>query len=91
MTGYMEACHFCGDKRCEGCPLPFDSAQTYNDLLIKVGTSGNDSFYGSDAYKRGKQDIVFEIVWNARIPIDFFNTFQSAKPFNSSSRESSSS
>lgn len=24
MAGYMDACHFCGDKRCEGCPLPFD-------------------------------------------------------------------
>ena len=24
MTGYMESCQFCGDKRCEGCPLPFE-------------------------------------------------------------------
>jgi hypothetical protein len=23
ITGYMEACNFCGDKRCNGCPLPF--------------------------------------------------------------------
>ena len=72
MTGYMEACHFCGDKRCEGCPLPFDANLTYNDLLIKVGTSGNDSFYGTDGYKRGKLDIILDVVWNARTTNEFF-------------------
>ncbi len=39
LTGYMESCNFCGDKRCEGCPLPFDANQTYNDLLIKLGVN----------------------------------------------------
>ena len=75
MTGYMEGCHFCGDKRCEGCPLPFDANLTYKDLLMKVGTSGNDSFFGADAYKRGKLDIVFDIVWASRTPSDFFTQF----------------
>ena len=54
MTGYMDPCHWCGDRRCEGCPLPFDPNLTYNDFLIKLGSSGNDSFYINDAYKRGK-------------------------------------
>ena len=54
MTGYMDPCHWCGDRRCEGCPLPFDPSLTYNDYLIKLGSSGNDSFYINDAYKRGK-------------------------------------
>lgn len=54
MTGYMEPCHWCQDRRCDGCPLPFVENITYNDLLIKLGSSSNDSFYSSDAYKRGK-------------------------------------
>jgi len=39
LAGYMESCHFCGDKRCDGCPLPFDSKLTVNDLFIKLGIS----------------------------------------------------
>jgi hypothetical protein len=54
MTGYMDPCHWCGDRRCEVCPLPFDPNLAYNDYLIKLGSSGNDSFYVNDAYKRGK-------------------------------------
>ena len=73
MTGYMDPCHWCGDRRCEGCPLPFDSNLAYNDYLIKLGSSGNDSFYVNDAYKRGKQDIILEVVWNSRTPTDLLS------------------
>ena len=81
MTGYMDPCHWCGDRRCEGCPLPFDPNLAYNDYLIKLGSSGNDSFYVNDAYKRGKQDIILEVVWNSRTPIDLLSQLQSAKSF----------
>ena len=37
LSGYMDACHFCYDKKCEGCPLPYDEEQTFNDLLKKLG------------------------------------------------------
>ena len=76
MTGYMEACHFCGDRRCDGCPLPFTSDITYNDLMIKAGVASNVSFYPNfDSYKRGKQDIIIEVVWNNRVPAEFFDFF----------------
>lgn len=29
LTGYSEPCTFCGDRKCEGCPVPFDSNKTY--------------------------------------------------------------
>jgi hypothetical protein len=75
MTGYMEPCHWCQDKRCEGCPLPFDANMTYNDMLMKVGNSSNESFYSSDAYKRGKQDLILDVVWNQRTSSEFFKQF----------------
>lgn len=75
MTGYMEACHWCLDRRCDGCPLPFVSDMTYNDLLIKLGSSSNDSYYASDAYKRGKQDVILDVVWSQRTQADFFSAF----------------
>lgn len=37
LTGYMEACHYCQDKRCEGCPIPFVKDLTFEDLLMKIG------------------------------------------------------
>lgn len=37
LTGYMESCFFCGDKRCEGCPLPYSDEIKFEDLLRKIG------------------------------------------------------
>lgn len=67
----MEACNFCEDKRCEGCPLPYTEDMIYGDLLGKIGITTNSSFY-SDGYKRGKQDVIFDVVWNMKIDKDFF-------------------
>lgn len=78
----MEACHFCGDRKCEGCPIPFNSTLTYNDLLIKIGANSNVSFYPNfDTYKRGKHDVIFEIIWNNKLESVFFDKFQTAKAF----------
>lgn len=74
MSGYMESCHFCGDKKCDGCPVPFDSKLTVNDLFIKLGITSNDSFY-SDGYKRGKNDVIIEICWNPKTEKTFFESF----------------
>ena len=48
IAGYMEACHFCGDKRCDGCPLPFTDKMKYKDLLDNVGIKTNASFYSEN-------------------------------------------
>lgn len=72
MTGYMESCFFCGDRRCEGCPVPFDNQMTYNDLLEKIGVTSNVSFY-QDGYHRGKKDVIIEVVWNIKIDKVFFD------------------
>lgn len=80
MSGYMEACHFCGDKRCEGCPVPFDKNITLGDFLIKLGVKSNVSFY-NDGYKRGKNDVVIEIVWSNKIDKQYFDSFSSAVSF----------
>lgn len=68
----MESCHFCGDKKCDGCPLPFDENLTFNDLLIKMGTQSNVSFY-NEGYKRGKNDVIIDIIWNNKIEKPFFD------------------
>jgi hypothetical protein len=74
MSGYMESCHFCGDKRCDGCPLPYDKNLTFKDLMMKIGIDSNISFY-SEGYKRGKNDVILEIVWNTKIEKSFFDAF----------------
>jgi len=74
LSGYMEMCHFCLDKRCEGCPLPFTDDLTFNDLLIKIGATSNVSFY-NEGYKHGKQDVIIDIIWNNRIEKSFFDKF----------------
>lgn len=37
LTGYMESCFFCGDKKCEGCALPYTTELTFEDMLKKLG------------------------------------------------------
>lgn len=87
----MEACHYCGDKRCEGCPLPFSKDLTVRDLLMKIGVENNISFYKEDYYKRGKQDVILEIVWHNKIEKAFFDNFQSARSFISGEKSTSTS
>lgn len=65
----MEPCYFCGDKRCEGCPLPYSTEMTYSDLLSKIDQKSNNSFYGDAAF-RGKKDVIIEVVWNQAIGIE---------------------
>ncbi len=78
----MEACNFCQDRRCDGCPLPYTESATYSDLLAKIGINSNVSFYPNfDTYKRGKHDVIFEVVWNSTLPEAFFSKFISARHF----------
>ena len=79
MSGYMESCQFCGDKRCEGCPVPFSSRLTLKDLLTKLGVESNVSFFNDLGLKRGKQDITLEVVWNNRLEKSLFDCLQTAK------------
>ena len=74
LTGYMESCHFCGDKRCEGCPLPFTKEMTLSDLMGKIGITQNISFF-EQGYQRGKRDIILEIVWSMKVEKGFFDYF----------------
>jgi hypothetical protein len=77
----MESCQFCGDKRCEGCPLPFVENLTLGDLMLKLGSNSNNSFYSADNYRRGKQDLIIDVVWHHSLTKEFFSKFISAKPF----------
>jgi hypothetical protein len=47
---------------------------------MRLGATSNVSFY-TDGYKRGKQDVILDIVWNPKIEKAFFDGFQSAKGF----------
>eukprot|EP00347_Sterkiella_histriomuscorum_P018454 403345455 len=80
LSGYMETCRFCGDKKCEGCPVPLSRNMTLQDFMMKIGIENNISFY-TEGYKRGKNDVIFEIVWNPKIEKQFFDAFQTAVSF----------
>ena len=86
MSGYMESCHFCGDKRCDGCPLPYSSKLTLKDMMMKIGIQNNESFY-LEGYKKGKNDLIIEIVWNPKIDKSFFDAFQTAVAFPNQAKE----
>lgn len=64
-SGYNEACQFCGDKRCEGCPIPFDKNITVKDYMRRMGIESNVSFYNADSWKRGKSDMILELIWGS--------------------------
>jgi hypothetical protein len=64
ITGYMEPCHFCADKRCDGCPLPYTDDIIYNDFLTKIGVNSNSSFYTDSYQKRGRNELIIDIVFS---------------------------
>jgi hypothetical protein len=72
-SGYLEDCHFCGNRSCRAnCPCPYTTKMTVLDLLHKIGVEDNLSFYGGgSAYKLGKQDVIFEMIWQT----DFEDNF----------------
>jgi hypothetical protein len=41
---------------------------------MKLGATSNVSFY-TDGYKRGKQDVILDIIWSPKIEKAFFDGF----------------
>jgi hypothetical protein len=80
ISGYMEPCVFCKDKKCDGCPLPFTEAKTYTDILNDAGITNNSSFFSdSSSLKKGKQEVILEIVWSKMFPKFILDKLQNAK------------
>jgi hypothetical protein len=63
----MEPCTFCGDKRCDGCPVPFTNERTYNDLLKGLHVTSNNSFYSDDYSRKGRKDVIIELIFSKQI------------------------
>jgi len=62
MTSYYEKCHYCAKDNCRNnCPVPFDSNLTVLDLLHKLGSEDNVSYFDSG---KGKKDVVLNVVFN---------------------------
>ena len=74
MTGYMEPCFYCGDKKCDGCPLPYAENITYNDLQKNLEVTQNVSFYMDDYNKRGRKDIIIEIILTKQMHKGIYET-----------------
>jgi hypothetical protein len=65
-SGYLEDCHFCGNRSCRSnCPCPFTSKMTVLDLLHKVGVEDNISFYEERGMKKGKTDVIIDMIWQS--------------------------
>ena len=44
----MEDCKFCGERKCEGCPLEYTDKKTYEELMEGLKVQGNESFFAND-------------------------------------------
>lgn len=61
-SSYSQDCHFCGNYHCrKHCPVPFRDDMTVLDMLHKVGSEDNISYYSSG---QGKSDFILNIVWH---------------------------
>ena len=80
LTGYYEPCQFCNDQRCEGCPLPYTSEQDYFSLLRKIGAETNCSYYPENYQRKGRNEVIIEVVWGLQMSKQVFENFSAAKP-----------
>lgn len=48
VAGYYEDCHFCGQRNCSNCAVPFTEAVTVEALLKNFGLTTNDTFFSDD-------------------------------------------
>lgn len=75
----MEECNYCGDKRCDGCPLPFTDKKTYGDLLNSLHVPTNHSFYFDEYSKKGRKDVIIELIFSKDISEVVYKSLQNAK------------
>lgn len=55
ISGYYEACYFCGQQRCGGCAVPYTQALSIEELLNKINTTSNESYFSDDKQTRGRE------------------------------------
>lgn len=77
----MEECKFCGDKKCEGCPLPYTDKIKYEELLSRMKILGNESFFIDNYSSRGRNEIILEMAWAKSVKMDVFAPFNQAKEY----------
>ena len=71
----MEDCSFCGERKCEGCPLEYTDKKTYEDLLTGLKVQGNESFYSNDYSTRGRNEVILEISLASNVEKEIFEPF----------------
>lgn len=75
----MEPCNYCGDRKCDDCPLPFTETKTYEDLLNSLHVHTNHSFYFEDHSKKGRKDVIIQLVFSKDISEIVYKSLQNAK------------
>ena len=79
VTGYNESCLYCGQLRCNGCPVPFKEDATVNDILSNLKISNNDTLFSNERLIAGKE-FQLEVVWHQDLHSSLFSFLSTAVP-----------
>ena len=82
VSGYMEKCHYCGEVRCSGCPVPYVADVTVKDILQNFKLTNNDTLFSNDRMVNGKEFQV-EVVWHQDLHQSLFSFLATATPLQS--------
>jgi hypothetical protein len=62
VSGYYESCKYCGQMRCNGCPVAYKD-MTINEILDSFKIDYNDTLFSDERIVAGKEFQV-EVVWH---------------------------
>jgi hypothetical protein len=54
-NSYYDACEFCNEKRCGGCPFTNSEETKVSDLLKKMNIEHNNTLFSNDRELNGKE------------------------------------
>lgn len=88
ISGYYEECHYCGESRCGGCPVPYSDTATVQQILGKLNLSENNTFFSDNRVSRGKE-IILQVTWHHEIFSKLFDYLSTAIPFEKKDQDES--
>jgi len=80
ISGTWSQCEYCGQTKCNGCPVPYTDQATIGSILDTLKQDSVNSFYSSNPKVRGKE-LIFNVLLHQDIHKGLFTFLATAVKF----------
>lgn len=85
VAGTWNACDYCGQNKCGGCPVPYTDETTIGMVLETIKQESANTFYSQNQKIRGKE-FILNIAWHQDINKSLFSFLATAIKFDTNNQ-----